>query len=141
VLGVLGRGGVLVTLGVGYTFPSRFEAGLVRVRMTELPARAGVRLVSGSGDLSMAFDLGIAAALRQLRGSEAVVPNEASALGLGARADVGVFYRFTERSSVLGGVHATLEPGPLELLALPYGSVGTMPWLWLGARAGFAVAL
>ncbi len=141
VLGVLGRGSVLLTLGVGYTFPSRFDAGLVRVRMTELPARAGVRLVSGSGDLSLALDFGISAALRQLRGSEAVAPNEASDVGIGARVDLGMFYNLTERVAVLGGAHATFEPRPSELLALPYGSVGTLPWLWLGARAGFAVAL
>jgi hypothetical protein len=141
VLAVLGRGGIRLTLGMGYTFPTRFDAGLVRVRMSELPARVGIRLPWESGSLGVALDLGLSGALRQVRGRDAVEPNEASGVGFGVRADFGVFYALTQRLQLLLGVHATLEPAPAELVALPYGSVGTLPWLWLGARAGFAVAL
>jgi hypothetical protein len=141
VLAVLGRGGMLLTLGMGYTLPARFDAGLVRARMTELPARAGFRLPWESGRVGFALDFGATGALRRLRGRDAVVPHRASELRFGARCDVGLFYRLTPRIRVLGGVHASVEPGPSRLRALPYGDVGNMPWLWLGARLGLGVAL
>lgn len=141
VLAVLGRGSILATLGVGYTFPTRFDAGLVRARMSELPARVGVRFPWVAGPLGFAVDLSVSGAFRRVRGRDAVAPHQASQLGFGARGDFGLFYGLSERVYVLGGAQLGFEPAPSELRALPYGKVGTLPWLWLGARAGLGVAL
>jgi hypothetical protein len=83
-------------------------------------------------------EVGVVVALISERALELATPQAAKAIELGLRAALGVHGTWSSRINPFAALHVELIPGPPSIVALPRGTVGHTPTVWLGATAGLS---
>ena len=113
--------------------------GGVRLRQRRVPVDAGVRVRSAGPRVERYGELSVAAALISERALDLANPRSQTALELGLRAAVGV-HATRGRLAPFAALSAELVPWPPSVFALPAGTVGHTPLLWIGATAGASLS-
>ncbi len=121
--------GVLLLLPVDNTI------GGVRLRQWRLPLDVGVRARMAGPRVERYGELGISAALLSERALDLPSPKSQTALELGLRIAVGL-HATRGRFGPFAALAAVLVPVPPTVFALPAGTLGQTPLLWIGATAG-----
>lgn len=125
--------------GVMALLPVDNTVGGVRLRQWRLPIDAGVRARSGGPRVERYGEVGLAATLLSERALDLAAPRAQTALELGLRAAVGV-HATRGRLAPFAALSAELVPFPPSVFALPAGTVGRTPLLWIGATAGASLS-
>jgi hypothetical protein len=134
----LGGGAVLVAAGAAFLLPRELTIGGVRLRQWRVPIDLALRARRSGTRFSPFGELGVVVALLSERAVELATPYTARAVELGLRAAVGVRGPWSARLAPFAALHAELIPMPPTIVALPRGSVGHTPYVWLGATAGLS---
>jgi hypothetical protein len=144
-LGVaLGSGPLRLTLATEYAPAVDVDftgTSAGRAELERFDVAVGARVVLSHTAVDSSFELGALASRAELSGLTPQRPSQDTAFSLGARA--GFHLGFGERR-LLGpfvSAHAKLFPVAPTLSQLPQGTVGHLPYLWLGLSAGLALAL
>jgi hypothetical protein len=137
----LGRGWLSGTLAVAYNARSTFELARVRGEVSRLPGTIGVRMASEVGSFRLAADLGVLAVLERVRAVSLSLSRSSNTIELGARLGFQIEHPVGARLAPFLGVYALLVPGPAELVSLPKGVLGNLPYLWIGGAAGLSLGL
>jgi hypothetical protein len=112
--------------------------GGVRLRQWRLPVDAGVRAPIVGPRLERYGELGVSLALLSERALDLASPKSQTALEVGLRVAVGL-HAAHARLGPFAALGAVLVPVPPALFALPAGTVGHTPLLWVGATAGVSL--
>jgi hypothetical protein len=144
-LGVaLGAGNVRFTLATGYG-PStelRFTGAVPgRADIGRLDVALGLRVGLGHVPFDTSFDASLLAMRAEVTGLSAHRPEQDTAFSAGGR--VGLHACWSEQSlaSPFLGAYASVFPFAPALSQLPQGTVGHLPYLWVGLSAGLSLAL
>jgi len=144
-LGVaLGAGDVRFTLSTGYA-PStqlRFTGKVAgKADIERLDVALGLRLVFAHAPLDTSFDASVLATRAEVTGLSSHRPAQDTAFSVGGR--LGFHASWSEQSLVspFVGAYASVFPFAPALSQLPQGTVGHLPYLWLGLSAGLSLAL
>lgn len=137
----LGRGAVSGTLSIAYLARAKFELDGVRGDVTRLPASVGLRLQHEFDSWAIAGDFALLAISERVRATSLVESRAHHLLELGLRTGLQVAPAGSARWRPFFGLFAWVSPAPSELLALPVGVVGNLPYLWLGGAAGVSLGL
>lgn len=144
-LGVaLGAGTLRVTLLTEYAPPVSVDytgASAGRAELERLDMSVGARLSLSQSDVDGSIELSALASRAEVVG---VTPNrhrQDTAFSLGGRAGFHVAFGDWRLLSPFLGVHAKVFPFAPAVTELPRGTVGHLPYLWLGVSAGLALAL
>ncbi len=144
-LGVaLGAGALRVTLlteyapsvTVDYTGASAGQAELGRLDMG-----VGARLSLSHRGVDSSIELSALASRAEVVGLTPSRPRQDTAFSLGGRAGFHVGFGEQRLLSPFLGVHAKLFPSAPAIAELPSGTVGHLPYVWLGLSGGLALAL
>jgi hypothetical protein len=144
-LGVaLGAGNLRFTLSTGYgpATQLRFTGDAAgRAELERLDVGLGLRLVLGHAPVDTSFDASVLATRSEVTGLSAHRPAQDTAFSAGGR--VGFHACWSEQSVVspFVGAYASVFPFAPALSQLPQGTVGHLPYLWLGVSAGLSLAL
>jgi len=139
-LAAVGPGRVL---GVGAVSAgaSSFQLAEVNASMSELSLRAGARVRWPLGGTTLAAEALFVVLRRRVEG-DAPGPGEvSSSWELGASAGANVAFDVWREIAPVAGVRMSVFPAPSELEAVPRGTLGSMPKLWLGVHAGVRFGL
>jgi hypothetical protein len=144
-LGVaLGASSVRLTLATGYMPDAEAEytgntAG--RASLERLDVALGLRFVVAHAPLDTSIDVSALAMRAELTGQSARRPAQDTAFSVGGRA--GVHFSLSEQRllSPFLGVYTQLFPRAPALSQLPQGTVGHLPYVWLGLTGGVSLAL
>jgi hypothetical protein len=137
----LGRGAISGTMSVAYLGRAKFGLDGVQGDVTRLPVSVGARLSSEFDGLQLAGELGGMAITQRLRATNLVESRAQSTLELGLRAGLQVSTAGGGRFRPFAGAFAWFSPGPRELGAMPSGTLGNLPYLWLGGAVGLSLGL
>lgn len=144
-LGVaLGAGNLRFTLATGYA-PStelRFTGPVAgRADIERLDVALGLRVGLGHTPFDTSFDASLLATRAEVTGLSAHRPSQDTAFSAGGR--VGFHACWSEQSLVSPflGAHASVFPLAPALSQRPQGTVGHLPYLWVGLSAGLSLAL
>jgi len=107
----------------------------VRLRQWRLPADAGVRARIAGPRVERYGELGVSVALLSERALDLASPKSQTALEIGLRVAVGL-HATRGRVGSFAALGAVLVPAPPAVFALPAGTVGHTPLLWVGVTAG-----
>lgn len=135
-----GRGRAGPEVGLLALLPVDNTVGGVRVRQWRLPVDAGVRARIVGPRFERYAELGIAAALLSVRALDLASPQSQTALELGVRVAAGL-HATGHRFAPFAALAVELVPDPPAVFALPAGTVGHTPLLWVGATAGMSLGL
>ncbi len=144
-LGVaLGEGALRFTLATGYSPPTELQftaATAGKAELERLDIAAGLRLALGHAPVDTSVDAGLVLTRAEVTGLSAHRPQQDTAFSAGGR--VGFFANWSEQSLVSPflGAYASVFPFAPALSELPQGTVGHLPYLWVGLSAGLALAL
>ena len=144
-LGVaLGAGDLRLTLATGYTPRTELQyTGVAagRAELERFDVSLGVRLLLSHAPIATSIDLGLVGARDEVTGLSSHRPTEDTAFSAGAR--VGIHACYSEQSLVSPflGAYATSFPFAPALSQLPQGTVGHLPYVWLGLSGGLSLAL
>lgn len=144
-LGVaLGAGSLRFTLATGYAPRTelRFTGATAgKAELTRLDIAVGLRLSLGHAPLDTSFDASLVLTRAELTGLSAHRPEQDTAFSAGGR--IGFHANWSEQSLVspFVGAYASVFPFAPALSELPQGTVGHLPYLWVGLSAGLALAL
>ena len=144
-LGVaLGAGNLRFTLATGYvpTTELRYTGRATgRAELQRLDVALGLRFVLARAPVATSLDASVLATRAEVTGLSSRRPARDTAFSVGGR--VGVHACWSEQSLVSPflGVYATLFPLAPALSQLPQGTVGHLPYLWVGLSGGLALAL
>jgi hypothetical protein len=144
-LGVaLGAGNLRFTLATGYVPRTELEyTGVAagHAELERLDVSLGMRFVLTHAPVAVSIDTGLLGARAEVTGLSSRRPAGDTAFSAGAR--VGIHACWSEQSFVSPflGVYATTFPFAPALTQLPQGTVGHLPYLWLGLSGGLALAL
>ncbi|HYP87158.1 MAG TPA: hypothetical protein VEQ59_03380 [Polyangiaceae bacterium] len=144
-LGVaLGSGDLRFTLGGGYTPRTKLRytgnfAG--SARLEQLDVALGLRLALGHAPVDTSFDAGLLLSRAAVTGLDSHRPAQDTAFSVGARAGFHVGWSEARRFSPFLGAYAAVFPFAPALSELPQGTVGHLPYVWVGLNAGLALAL
>jgi hypothetical protein len=144
-LGVaLGAGNVRFTLSTSYgpATQLRFTGNTAgRAELERLEVGLGLRLVLGHTPVDTSFDASLLATRAEVTGLSTHRPAQDTAFSAGGR--VGFHACWSEQSLVSPflGVYASVFPFAPALAQLPQGTVGHLPYVWLGVSAGLSLAL
>lgn len=142
--GALGAERLRFTLGVGYVPRARLDyTGAVagRAELERLEAALGVRLALSRSALDTSFDAGLVLSRDAVTGRSAHEPAQAAAFSAGARFGVRASWSEQRALSPFLAAHTSLFPFAPALAQLPQGTVGHLPYVWIGLSAGLALAL
>lgn len=114
---------------------SSFDVGGVGASISETAFRLGGRALWRLGGVRPGLEIAGIAARRRLRGDIAGASAQ-STWEWGAFVGGHVAVPLAEMVMPFVGVRASWFPIPTELEALPRGTIGTLPKLWLGAQLG-----
>jgi hypothetical protein len=137
----LGRGALAGTLSIAYLSHAKFELDGVHGELSQLPASAGLRANSEVGSWNLAADLGVLAVLQRIRATDLARSNTDTALELGARGGLMFEREIGSGFAPFFGAFAWFVPAPRDLSALPQGTLGNLPYLWIGGTLGVALGL
>jgi len=120
--------------------------GGIHLRQWRLPVDAGLRVRLGAGDvpakLAPYAELGLAVTLVSERATElATSTGRQYGAELGLRGALGARIVTQSRLTMFAMLQAELVPSPVSVSALPRGTAGDAPALWLGAVFGGSVGL
>ncbi|MDF3065444.1 MAG: hypothetical protein K0R38_1045 [Polyangiaceae bacterium] len=144
-LGVaLGAGDARFTLGTSYAPQSEVRytgASAGSAELSRFDVALGVRYVFAHAPLDASIDASMLLTRQELTGRSSERPMRDTAFSAGGR--VGIHVCWSERSVVSPflGAYATVFPFAPALSQLPQGTVGHLPYLWLGLSGGLALAL
>jgi hypothetical protein len=144
-LGVaLGAGNVRFTLSTGYTPTTelRFTGPTAgKAELERLDVGVGLRVGLGHAPFDTSVEASVLATRSEVTGLSAHRPEQDTTFSLGGR--VGLHMCWSEQSLVSPflGAYASVFPSAPALLQLPQGTVGHLPYLWLGLSAGLSLAL
>jgi hypothetical protein len=144
-LGVaLGAGDVRFTLATGYG-PStelRYTGPVAgRADIERLDVALGLRIALSHVPIDTSLDASLLAMRAEVTGLSAHRPEQDTAFSAGGR--VGLHACWSEQSlaSPFLGAYASVFPFAPALSQLPQGTVGHLPYLWVGLSAGLSLAL
>jgi hypothetical protein len=144
-LGVaLGASDLRFTLSTGYE-PSRQlrypgeTAG--RANLERLDVALGLRLVLGHAPIDTALDAGLLVTRAEVTGLSAHRPAQDTAFSVGGRLGLHACWSEQSLASPFVGAYASVFPAAPALSQLPQGTVGHLPYLWVGLSAGLSLAL
>lgn len=144
-LGVaLGAGNLRLTLSTGYA-PSRelrFTGPVAgRAEVERLDVALGLRWRLGREPLATSIDASVLVTRAAVTGLSARRPEHDTAFAAGGR--FGLHACWSEQSLVspFFGAYASVFPFAPALSQLPQGTVGHLPYLWVGLSAGLSLAL
>lgn len=145
ILGVaLGAGALRVTLLTEYA-PSKAVdytgASPGRAELERLDMGVGARLSLSHGSVASSIELSALASRAEVVGLTPSRPRQDTAFSLGGRAGFHVGFGDQRLLSPFLGVHGKLFPFAPAVAELPSGTVGHLPYVWLGLSAGLALAL
>jgi hypothetical protein len=144
-LGVaLGAGMLRVTLLTEYAPPISVDytgASAGRAELERLDMSVGARLSLSDSDVASSIELSALASRAEVVGVTQNRPRQDTAFSVGGRAGFHVAFGDRRLLSPFLGVHAKLFPFAPAVTELPRGTVGHLPYLWLGVSAGLALAL
>jgi hypothetical protein len=144
-LGVaLGAGNLRFTLSTGYaprtelrfTGPTAGRAGIER-----LDVALGLRRVLGHAPLDIGLEASLLATRAEVTGLSAHRPEQDTAFSAGGRVGIHACWAEQNLVSPFVGASASVFPVAPALFQLPQGTVGHLPYLWVGVSAGLALAL
>ena len=140
----LGAGDVRLTLGTGYAPHTQVRYTGVAAgsaELTRLDVAVGARFVFAHTPFDSSIDLSAVVTRSQVAGQSSRRPSEDAAFSAGGR--MGLHFCWSEQTTISPflGAYATVFPFAPELSQLPQGSVGHLPYLWLGLSGGLALAL
>jgi hypothetical protein len=144
-LGVaLGARRLRPTLAFGYVPASELRltgnfAGSAEVE--RLDVALGLRWLASRAPFDTGLELGLLASRAEVSGVSSHRPSQDTAFNLGARAGVQVCWPGEHALSPLLGAHLSWFPGAPELVRLPQGTLGHLPYVWLGLSGGLSLAL
>ncbi len=144
-LGVaLGAGKLRLTLSTGYAPRTelRFTGTTAgRAELERLDIALGLRLTLGHAPVDTSFDASLLLTRALVTGLSAHRPEQDTAFSAGGR--IGFFANWSEQSLVSPflGAYASVFPFAPPLSELPQGTVGHLPYLWVGLSAGLSLAL
>ncbi len=144
-LGVaLGSGSLRFTLATGYTPRTelRFTGTTAgEAELERLDLALGLRLALGHTPLDTSFDASLLLTRAEVTGLSAHRPEQDTAFSAGGR--LGFHANWSEPSLVspFVGAYASVFPFAPALSELPQGTVGHLPYVWVGLSAGLALAL
>ncbi len=109
--------------------------------LERLDLALGLRLVLGHLPFDTSLDASLLVTRAEVSGLSAHRPMQDTALSAGGR--VGLHACWSEQSllSPFLGAYASVFPFAPALSQLPQGTVGHLPYLWLGLSAGLSLAL
>ncbi|HEY5373554.1 MAG TPA: hypothetical protein VIK01_07690 [Polyangiaceae bacterium] len=137
----LGRGALSGTLSVAYESRSQFELGGVRGDVLGWPTSAGLRVRTEAGPWFVATDVGALLVVQSVRATNLLLSKEQRSLELGARVGVSLQRALTPHFAPFIAAFAWLVPSPRDLSVAPQGTIGNLPYLWLGGSAGVSFGL
>ena len=135
----IGRGPWAVVLGAVGLFPTDTVLGGVRLRHGRLPIDVGLRRRFFGDAVVLYGEAGMTAALLSERARDLLASESNTTVELGAFAAVGARFARASRLGPFVTLHAEIVPGPPSIQALPQGTVGHTPFIWLGATAGASI--
>jgi hypothetical protein len=144
-LGVaLGAGNLRFTLGTGYMPRTELRytgsvAGSAQVE--RLDVALGVRLALGHAPIDTSFDAGLLLSRAAVMGQSSQQPKRDTAFSAGGRVGFHVAWSEHDRVTPFLAAYASVFPFAPALSQLPQGTVGHLPYVWVGLSAGFALAL
>jgi hypothetical protein len=144
-LGVaLGAGDLRFTLSTGYgpAASLRFTGDTAGgAELERLDVGLGLRFLLSHAPFDTSFDLSVLATRAEVTGLSAHRPAQDTAFSAGGR--VGFHACWSEQSLVSPflGAYASVFPFAPALSQRPQGTVGHLPYLWLGVSAGLSLAL
>jgi hypothetical protein len=133
---VMGRGWLGPVLGVGGYWPTDTTMGDVRLRQWRIPVDIGVRATVTGRRMAWYGEMGVAAAVLRERALDLFVNKSGTAIELGARLSLGTRLATSGAVAPFLALSLDLVPDPPSTVALPMGTVGRSPHLWLGACLG-----
>lgn len=144
-LGVaVGAGSLRLTLGGAYVPPSelRYTAATPgRAELERLDVAIGGRWVFAHAPLDASLELAALASRSEVSGRSTGSQNQDTAFSLGGRAGLCIALGEQRALSPFFAVHASFYPAAPALFQLPQGTVGHLPYVWLGLSGGLALAL
>jgi hypothetical protein len=144
-LGVaLGRRDLRFTLGTALapSTEARFTGRAAgSATLSRLEVALGARYVLTHQPLDASVDVSLVVNRQEVTGGSARQPSVDSAFSVGGR--VGVHACWSERSwvSPFLGAYASVFPFAPAISQLPQGTVGHLPYLWVGLSGGLTLAL
>lgn len=144
-LGVaLGAADLRFTLGTGYApkAEARYTGDSAgSADFSRFEVALGARYVLTHSPLDVSVDASLLLTRQELTGRSSVRPMQDTAFSAGGR--LGLHIGWSERSLVSPflGAYASVFPFAPAISQLPQGTVGHLPYLWLGLSGGLALAL
>ncbi|HEY4185342.1 MAG TPA: hypothetical protein VGP07_09750 [Polyangia bacterium] len=126
-------GGITVMLPVDTT------VGGLRLRQWRLPVDVGLRVRVPGTRLERYLEVGLSAALLSERALALVDSRSRTALEVGLRVGMGI-HAANARFAPFASLSAELVPHPPSVFALPVGTAGHTPSVWIGATAGLSLS-
>lgn len=144
-LGVaLGRGSTRLTLELGYAPRAKLEytgasAGQARIERADVTVGLRVRLLEGP--LATSIEAAAVVMRAEVGGESSRRPTQDTAFSAGAR--LGARFAVAEQRLVSPflGVYSSVFPLAPALSQLPQGTVGHLPYVWLGLTGGLSLSL
>jgi hypothetical protein len=144
-LGVaLGSGPLRLTLGIAYVPPSQLRYTAATPGQGELErveGTAGARWLFAHVPFDLGLELGAVASRSEVSGRSTRSPRQDTAFSVGGRAALTWCWAEQRALSPFLGAHAAVYPAAPALFQLPAGTVGHLPYVWLGLSGGLALAL
>jgi hypothetical protein len=140
----IGRRRLAAVVGAAALLPTDIAVAGVSLRQWRLPVDASLRVRLGASDvpgtIASYAELGVAATLVSERAT-ALATNTGAQYGaeLGLRGALGARLVTRARLTAFAMVEAALVPSPVSVFALPRGTAGDAPAVWLGAAIGGSV--
>ena len=134
-----GRRAIGPEAGVMVPLPVDNNVGDVRLRQWRLPIDVGARARIAGPRVEPYGEIGLLAALLSERALDLASPRSQTTLEVGLRIGVGV-HATRRRLALFAALSAELVPFPPSVFALPAGTVGHSPLLWVGAAAGASLS-
>ena len=128
-------------ISVGYQPATSFAFETVEGDITRVPGTIGLRFRAPAARVEWALDLSGLVLLQRLRATNLLSSDEETVLEFGARGTLLLSYRLTSELAPFVGVSGSFVPSPREIRALPEGTLGNTPPLWLGATLGLRLGL
>jgi hypothetical protein len=144
-LGVaLGSGPVRFTVGGSYVPKTELRytgdfAG--HARFERLDVAVGARLALSHAIVDTSFDAGLLLSRAAVTGESSFRPAQDDALSFGTRLGFHACWSDQARVSPFLGAYADVFPFATALSQRPQGTVGHLPYVWVGLSAGLALAL
>lgn len=128
------------TGGITALPPVDTTVGGLRLRQWRLPVDAGLRARMAGTRLERYIEVGLSAALLSERALDLVDSRSQMTVEVGLRVGLGICAAHA-RFAPFASLSAELVPHPPSVFALPVGTAGQTPFVWIGATAGLSLSI